>query len=161
MADFCHCFFSGTFVVSGLFVVSFFVNNSVKVQLWPLFTVSLCYFLSKLSIFTLYFTSFIGLQRTFNGFFRIPKNILQCNIFNFFKTLFIGWWSYNNQFDFWILVFMFVNLAIFVWQVPFESCFELFTGWTNAHTPVIESNLVYLSVQKQAIAFTVLLILTE
>lgn len=172
MADFCHCFFSGTFVVSGLFVVSFFVNNSVKVQLWPLFTVSLCYFLSNLVILS--FSSFFHLLfshcisrvlldynerlMVFSVFLRIFFNV---SIFNFFKTLFIGWWSYNNQFDFWILVFMFVNLAIFVWQVPFESCFELFTGWTNAHTPVIESNLVYLSVQKQAIAFTVFLILTE
>lgn len=172
MADFCHCFFSGTFVVSGLFVVSFFVNNSVKVQLWPLFTVSLCYFLSNLVILS--FSSFFHLLfshcisrvlldynerlMVFSVFLRIFFNV---SIFNFFKTLFIGWWSYNNQFDFWILVFMFVNLAIFVWQVPFESCFELFTGWTNAHTPVIESNLVYLSVQKQAIAFTALLILTE
>ena len=153
MADFCHCFFSGTFVVSGLFVVSFFVNNSVKVQLWPLFTVSLCYFLSNLvilsfsSFFHLLFSHCISrvlldynerLMVFFSVFLRIFSNV---SIFNFFKTLFIGWWSGNNQFDFWILVFMFINLAIFVWQNPFESCFELFTGWTNAHIPVMESNL--------------------
>lgn len=131
MADFCHCFFSGTFVVSGLFVVSFFVNNSVKVQLWPLFTVSLCYFLSNLVILS--FSSFFHLLfshcisrvlldynerlMVFSVFLRIFFNVC---IFNFFKTLSIGWWSYNNQFDFLILVFSVCKpfcLRSFIWIV--------------------------------------------
>lgn len=131
MADFCHCFFSGTFVVSGLFVVSFFVNNSVKVQLWPLFTVSLCYFLSNLVILS--FSSFFHLLfshcisrvlldynerlMVFSVFLRIFFNV---SIFNFFKTLSIGWWSYNNQFDFLILVFSVCKpfcLRSFTWIV--------------------------------------------
>ena len=120
MASFCHCFFPWTFDIPDLFVVSFFVNNNVKVQMWAflspciaIFNLILLFFLqfvfyslflSCIQPFYEFLMNYISRLTTCYHIFSIFFNL---SIFTFSTFFFIRRWSCNNQFDFWMTVFTF------------------------------------------------------